>query len=90
MMLGDLLTVGWGVPVEQTFSKRIEKFFAADGFDAEVINTGVGNYNRIQEVEYFLVEGIKYRPDIVVLNFFVNDAQPILKHEPPSMYCRSR
>ena len=26
MMLGDLLTVGWGVPVEQTFSKRIENF----------------------------------------------------------------
>lgn len=85
LMLGDSLTVGWGVPVEQTFSKKIEKLFTADGVDAEVINTGVGNYNTIQEVEYFLTEGFKYRPDIVVLNFFVNDAEPIFKHEPPSL-----
>jgi len=88
LMLGDSLTVGWGVPVEQTFSKEIERLFAADGVDAEVINTGVGNYNTIQEVEYFLVEGFKFQPDIVVLNFFVNDAEPILKHEPPSVLTR--
>jgi lysophospholipase L1-like esterase len=88
LMLGDSLTVGWGVPVEQTFSKRIEKLFVADGVDAEVINTGVGNYNTVQEVEYFLTEGFKYRPNIVVLNFFVNDAEPILKHEPPSILAR--
>ena len=88
LMLGDSLTVGWGVPAEQTFSKRIEKLFAADGVNAEVINTGVGNYNTIQEVEYFLTEGFKYQPDIVVLNFFVNDAEPILKHESPSILAR--
>ena len=88
LMLGDSLTVGWGVPIEQTFSKRIEKLFANDGIEAEVINTGVGNYNTIQEVEYFLTEGVKYRPDIVVLNFFVNDAEPVLKHEPPSILAR--
>jgi hypothetical protein len=64
LMLGDSLTVGWGMSVEQTFSKRIEKSFAADGVDAEVINTGVGNHNTIQEVEYFLTEGFKYHPDI--------------------------
>jgi len=88
LMLGDSLTVGWGVPVERTFSKRIEKLFAADGVDAEVINTGVGNYNTIQEVQYFMNEGFKYRPDIVVLNFFINDAEPILPHERPSILAR--
>jgi lysophospholipase L1-like esterase len=88
LMLGDSLTVGWGVPIESTFSKRIEKLYAADGIDAEVINTGVGNYNTIQEVEYFMTEGFKYRPDIVVLNFFINDAEPVLPHEPPSVLTR--
>ena len=88
LMLGDSLTVGWGVPVEQTFSKRIEKLFATDGVDAEVINTGVGNYNTVQEVEYFLTKGFKYHPDIVVLNFFVNDAEPIFEHKPPSILTR--
>ena len=88
LMLGNSLTVGWVLLREQTFSKRIEKLFAADGVYAEVINTGVGNYNTIQEVEYFLTEGFKYQPDIVVLNFFVNDAEPILKHESPSILAR--
>ena len=88
LMLGNSLTVGWGVPGELTFSKRIEKLFAADGVNAEVINTGVGNYNTIQEVEYFMIEGFKYRPDIVVLNFFINDAELILPHEPPSILAR--
>jgi len=77
LMLGDSLTVGWGVPVEETFSKRIEAMYMANGIDAEVVNTGVGNYNTIQEVASFLTEGFKYQPDIVVLNFFVNDAEPV-------------
>jgi len=77
LMLGDSLTVGWGTAYEDIFSKRLEAMFAAKGIKAEVINTGVGNYNTIQEVQYFLKEGYKYRPDIVVLNFFVNDAEPV-------------
>jgi lysophospholipase L1-like esterase len=89
VMLGDSLTVGWGVPLEQTFSKRIERLFAADGIDAEVINLGVGNYNTTQEVQYFLATGQKYRPDIVVLNFFINDAEPLTATVPPSWLMRA-
>src|SRR4051812_22096345 len=37
-MLGDSLTVGWGVPFDDMFAKRIERLYAADGVDAEVIN----------------------------------------------------
>jgi lysophospholipase L1-like esterase len=88
VMLGDSLTVGWGVPLEQTFSKRIERLFAGAGIDAEVVNLGVGNYNTIQEVQYFLVTGQKYRPDIVVLNFFINDAEPLTAAVPPSWLMR--
>src|SRR3981081_744447 len=29
LMLGDSFTEGWGVPVDQTFSKRIERLLAA-------------------------------------------------------------
>src|SRR5712691_3905723 len=74
-MLGDSLTVGWGVPVDDTFAKRIERMYAAAGIDAEVINFGVGNYNTVQEVQAFLAQGYRYRPDVVVLNYFVNDAE---------------
>jgi lysophospholipase L1-like esterase len=89
LMLGDSLTVGWGVPLEATFSKRIERLYADNGIDADVINTGVGNYNTVQEVQYFLNEGYKYKPDIVVLNFFVNDAEPILPHHQPTLVARN-
>lgn len=88
VMLGDSLTEGWGVPLEDTFPKRIERMYAAQGVKAEVINTGVGNYDTIQEVEAFLTEFYKYSPDIVVLNFFVNDAEPVPHDVPPGPIAR--
>ena len=86
VMLGDLFTVGWGAKFDETFSKRIERLYGDRGILAEVINTGVGNYNTIQEVEYYLTQGYKYNPDIVVLNYFVNDAEPVpVAHPPPTI-----
>jgi len=77
LMLGDSLTFGWGVPAEATYSKRLERSLNAAGLAVEVINTGVGNYNTAMEVAYFLERGIRYKPDIVVLNYFINDAEPV-------------
>lgn len=88
VMLGDSFTEGWGVPRDDTFSKRIERLYAAHGVKAEAINTGVGNWNTVQEVEYFLTEGHRYSPDIVVLNFVVNDAEPVPHETPPSFLLR--
>jgi len=48
-------------------AKRVERMYADHGVDAEVINAGIGNYNTIQELEYFLTEGHKYHPDVIVL-----------------------
>jgi lysophospholipase L1-like esterase len=87
-MLGDSLTVGWGVPVEATFAKRIERMYAAAGVDAEVINFGVGNYNTVQEVQAFLVNGRRYQPDVIVLNYFVNDAELLEPARSPSSLMR--
>jgi hypothetical protein len=75
LMLGDSLTFGWGVRVEQTFAKRLESKLNDNGIAAEVINAGVGNYNTSMEVAYYFAEGYCYRPDIVVLNYFINDAE---------------
>ncbi len=86
LMLGDSLLFGWGVAFEETWSKRLELAFAADRITAEVINTGVGNYNTIQEVEYFLIEGYRYRPNVVVLNYFINDAEPVPVYSSLNMF----
>jgi lysophospholipase L1-like esterase len=88
VMLGDSLTLGWGVALESTFSKRLEALLAQNGIKAEVINTGVGNWNTIQEVEYFLTKAYRYKPDVVILNYFINDAEPIPQSRPPSFIMR--
>ena len=77
VMLGDSFIEGWGVPFEDTISKRLEKLFDKAGEKVEVMNTGVGNYNTIMEVEAFLTRDAKFKPDMVVLNYTFNDAEPV-------------
>jgi GDSL-like Lipase/Acylhydrolase family len=81
MMLGDSLTFGWGVPNDKTFVKRLEALIGATGVQAEVINAGVGNYNTSMEVAAYLAEGHRFRPDIVVLNYFINDAEQTPRYD---------
>lgn len=76
LMLGDSVTFGWGVPQDQTVSKQLENLLNAAGHGpVDVINAGVGNYNTQMEVQYFFNQGYKYEPDLVVLNYFINDAE---------------
>jgi lysophospholipase L1-like esterase len=81
LMLGDSITMGWGVEVSDTVAKRLEVDFSEryPNRHFEVINAGVGNYNTAMEVSWFLSSGLAYEPDIVVLNYFVNDAEPTPK-----------
>jgi lysophospholipase L1-like esterase len=78
VMLGDSVTFGWGVLAEDTPSKLLETALnqTAGPTRYEVVNTGVGNYNTQMEVAYFLSKGYELKPDVVVLNYFINDAEP--------------
>ena len=78
LMLGDSLTFGWGVAEPDVTSTRLEALLRARDPAArwEVINSGVGNYNTRLEVHYLEREGLRYAPDVVVLNYFINDAEP--------------
>ncbi|MBM4337802.1 MAG: SGNH/GDSL hydrolase family protein [Deltaproteobacteria bacterium] len=72
--LGDSLTFGWGVKQEETFQYLLEEKLS-ETRPTEIINFGTGNYNTAQEVGLFLAKGLKYRPDEVVLFYFINDAE---------------
>ncbi len=76
LILGDSMTLGWGVPFQETFPKVLEEKLNADGEAFEVINLGIGNYNSMMEVELFKRKGIQFRPDVVVLAHYVNDPEP--------------
>ena len=81
MMLGDSTTFGWGVRQEDTAAKSLERklneALPPEFNHAEVMNTGVGNYDTVQEVTYYETIGWKYHPDLVVLVFFINDPEPV-------------
>lgn len=81
LILGDSTTFGWGVRIEDTAAKQLEKKLnehLPPGYDkAEVINAGVGNYDTVQEVTYYETIGWQYNPDLVVLVFFINDPEPV-------------
>jgi lysophospholipase L1-like esterase len=78
MFIGDSLTVGWGVEDDKTVPKQLEKLLNArgDGRKYEVINAGVGNYNSSMEATWMMTKGIKFQPDMVILGYFINDAEP--------------
>lgn len=77
LFIGDSFTLGWGVKFDSIYSKLLEKQLASQGYEYEVINTGIGNYNSRMECELFKLKGLQFRPDIVVLMYFVNDAEPV-------------
>ncbi len=81
MMLGDSTTFGWGVRLEDTAAKILERKLneaRSAGYKRfEVINAGVGNYDTVQEVTYYETQGRAFRPDLVILVFFINDPEPV-------------
>jgi hypothetical protein len=74
LMLGDSTVLGWGVKAEDTAAKVLERELG-DGF--EVINAGVGNYGTMQEFTYYKMYGRRFHPDLVILQYFINDPEPV-------------
>jgi len=76
LMLGDSTTFGWGVPQNQTISAQLEKYLNQESNKTvSVINAGVGNYNTSMEVSWFQSIVDEVKPDLVIINVFINDAE---------------
>jgi hypothetical protein len=69
--VGDSYMFGWGVPVESGYvsvaAQNLPKW--------EWINLARPGYATAQEVECFRVYGLKYQPDVVILNYIGNDTE---------------
>jgi lysophospholipase L1-like esterase len=77
LMLGDSFAEGYSVALEDTVSEVLARELdARRGGVHEVVNAGTGGYSTDQELLFFGLEGAKYRPDAVVLLFFLNDVTP--------------
>jgi lysophospholipase L1-like esterase len=93
LMLGDSTTLGWGVPVEQTVAKILERKLNPSSVSGcgrfEVLNGGVGNYGTVQEVAQYRNRDRFFKPDLVILEYFINDAEPVPRERTPGLLGRS-
>jgi len=74
--LGDSHTFGWGVDDDDTWPAHLARELARRHTDAsfEVMNCGVNAYDTLQEVLWLERRVLGYRPDLVLLQYYVNDA----------------
>jgi lysophospholipase L1-like esterase len=70
LFLGSSVTLGWGVPEDQTLPAMIG---AELGDDVEVLNAGIGNYNMVKYIELFFSKLTPLKPTDIVLDFFIAD-----------------
>lgn len=71
VVLGDSFTFGEEVGDDETFSAWLQKLVP----NSEVVNLGVHGYGHDQMLLYLQEEGVRYRPDIVLLGFMPDDME---------------
>lgn len=77
LVLGDSFTFGLCVNDADTYcnllQRKLDSFYGPDR--AEVVNFGVPGIGTAQEFLLYNNEGIKYDPDIVIIQFYSNDLE---------------
>lgn len=75
LILGSSITLGWGVEAQNTYPELLADKL---GTNYTVMNAGIGNYNSYREIEAFFSKYEKeLKPKLIVLSYFVNDAEVI-------------
>lgn len=75
LLLGDSVSWGDGIEViERTYPFILEQILGnKSGKTYEVINSAVLGYSTFQEYRYLQLYGLQYQPDLIVLQFCLND-----------------
>jgi hypothetical protein len=103
LVMGSSITMGWGVKYEEIFTAitqerlNTQKPFGPT-VSFEFANAGIGNYNTYFQSRLFRREYPVVKPDLVVLHYFISDAQPrtmgrdsfMLKHSYLAAFCYDR
>jgi len=78
IMLGDSETLSLMLSYNHTLAKQLEDLLNKNStfLRYEVFNFGVEGYNTFQEVEQLKIKGLKYNPDLIILNYVLNDPEP--------------
>ncbi|MEM7346732.1 MAG: hypothetical protein AAF485_21015, partial [Chloroflexota bacterium] len=74
LSLADSFGEALQVNLEDTYHKQLETLLMeSTGQPVEVLNAGVGGWGTDQEAVFYVSEGFRYEPDIVLLSFFVRN-----------------
>jgi hypothetical protein len=83
LALGDSYVEGYTVPLEHTVTQRLEAALGAQRCHVEVINGATTGYSTDQEYLFYVHEGRRYSPRVVLLFFYHND---VFFNDSPSFY----
>jgi len=72
--VGDSHTFGFGVESHAAWPAQLARLLNENGAPIEVINCGVNAYDTLQEALWLERHVMSYEPDLVLLQYFVNDA----------------
>jgi len=91
LVLGDSVTFGHGSVAEHTYPALLEQKLKAwrPDVDWQVWNLGVPGYNTSQELAHLLDVGPAFKPDLVIIGFFVNDLIENYSVERPNEMARA-
>jgi len=71
--IGDSVTLGMGVPRQETFVARVATLSASAGEPLQTLNFGVDGYNALQIRELLTAKVLAFQPDGVVYVMCLND-----------------
>lgn len=75
LFLGDSITVQDYLPEEQTIVRLVQSLSEETPHPIETVNTGVGAIGTANELAILMETGFSTEPDVVVLNWYLNDVQ---------------
>jgi hypothetical protein len=81
LLLGDSFTEGVQVDLEHTFAVKLQSCLEERASQPiEVINAGVAAYGPGEELLFFMHEGVKYQPDLVLVAVYTgNDIEDMYR-----------
>ena len=73
LVLGDSVTYGAIVPAHKVYTRILENKLHESGYNIEVINIAYGGWGTDQQLEALVNEGVKYNPNLIIVQFTTND-----------------
>ena len=75
ILLGDSFGMGYGVSLEEMYLTRLHALLQEAGVQNQVINLSVSGHGNAEELIALREEGMKYRPDLVIVGWHGSDLE---------------